>query len=136
MFNNIYGNIDILSKALGASWKRNEVLANNVANVNTPNFKRSDVEFEKLLKGYLEGNKVAGVTTHEKHIPIGTKDVKDLNYRVVKDMRYSTRRDGNNVDIDVETAEFAKNSILYNTLITRLNGNIQRLKLVINEGKR
>lgn len=132
----MFNNINLMSKALDASWKRNEVISNNIANVNTPGFKKSEVEFETLLNEFLSGRKLAGKTTHQNHIPIGTASISQLNYKVVNHNNYSTRLDGNNVDIDVEMAELAKNSITYNTLTTQLNNNIQRLKLAINEGKR
>ncbi|HZX21107.1 MAG TPA: flagellar basal body protein, partial [Clostridia bacterium] len=49
----MYGNIDFLTKALDASWKRDEVIANNIANAETPNFKKSVVLFEEILKEQL-----------------------------------------------------------------------------------
>ncbi len=132
----MYNEINLLTKALNASWKRNEVIANNIANVNTPNFKKSDVQFENVLKEYLDGKKISGVTTHQNHIPIGMKSIDEVSHKVVKKEHFSTRRDKNNVDIDVEMAEMAKNSITFNTLSTQLNNHFQRLKIAINEGKR
>ncbi|WP_026475994.1 flagellar basal body rod protein FlgB [Alkaliphilus transvaalensis] len=132
----MYNQVNLLTNALNASWKRNEVIANNIANANTPNFKRSDVEFEKLLEGYLKGNKLAGDRTHQNHIPIGMKSLDEVRHRVVKNDSFSTRLDGNNVDVDVEMAEMAKNTITFNTLSTQLNNHFARLKIAINEGKR
>lgn len=132
---NMFGNVDIMTKALNASWKRNEIISNNMANVNTPNFKKSNVEFETLLQKYLNGNSIPGNTTHDKHIPIGLKSLNDLNYKINTSKNYKTRRDGNNVDIDVEMGELAKNIILYNTLSTRISSNFNKLRTVIKEGR-
>lgn len=134
MYNN---NINILSEALNASWKRNEVISNNIANSETPNFKRSDVVFEDILKEKLSNpnRKLEGFLTNPNHIPINNKNINDLQYNIQKQDEFSTRIDGNNVDIDVEMAERAKNEIYYNTLTTRLQSNFQRMKLVINEGR-
>ncbi|MBM7613651.1 flagellar basal body rod protein FlgB [Alkaliphilus hydrothermalis] len=132
----MYNQINLLSKALNASWKRNEVIANNIANVNTPNFKRSDVEFEEILKRYVNGDDLTGVTTHQNHIPIGVRSIADAEHKVVNNGGFSTRRDKNNVDIDVEMAELAKNTITFNTLSTQLNNHFSRLRIAINEGKR
>lgn len=132
----MYNQINLLTKALNASWKRNEVIANNIANVNTPNFKRSDVEFEDVLRGYINGGNLSGATTHERHIPIGVRSIADAEHKVVKSGNFSTRRDQNNVDIDVEMAELAKNTITFNTLSTQLNNHFSRLRIAINEGKR
>lgn len=131
----MFEHVNLLHKALDASWKRNEIIANNIANSNTPNFKRSEVQFESILQSFLKGNNLAGKTTHEKHIPIGVQDFNSLSYRVVQDNSYSTRLDGNNVEVDVEMGEEAKNTILYQTLQEQMNNHFKRLKLAINEGK-
>src|SRR5690554_172218 len=104
----MYTNINILSKSLDASWKRNEVITNNIANAETPNFKRTEVVFEDILKEQLSNKKLEGVITDSKHIPINSKNINDLKYKLKKDNSYSARLDGNNVDIDVEMAERAK----------------------------
>ncbi len=131
----MYNKIDLLGKALDASWKRNEVIANNIANAQTPNFKKSEVEFESLLNDFLSKDKLPGVVTNHKHIPIGFTNIDQLQHNVVTLDNYSTRLDGNNVDIDVEMAEEAKNFITYNTLMTQMNSHFRRLRLAINEGK-
>lgn len=131
----MYNNINILSKALNASWKRNEVINNNIANANTPDFKRSDVAFENILKEKLSNKNIEGFTTHSNHISINNKSLNDLDYKVVKKDGFSTRIDKNNVDIDVEMAERAKNEIYYNAVTSRIQSNFQKIKLVINEGR-
>lgn len=132
---NIFHKVDIMTKALNASWKRNEIISNNIANVNTPNFKKSHVEFETLLRQYLDGNSISGKITNEKHIPIGMKDLDSLNYKITTSKDYKTRRDGNNVDIDVEMGELAKNAILFNTLSSTISSSFTKLKTVIKEGR-
>ncbi|HZJ76293.1 MAG TPA: flagellar basal body protein, partial [Oscillospiraceae bacterium] len=66
----MYSNINLLINALDASWKRNEVITNNIANAETPNFKKSTVSFEEILKEQLSGEKLKGIITNAKHIPI------------------------------------------------------------------
>lgn len=121
---------------MDASWKRNEVIANNIANVNTPGFKKSSVEFESILQDVLNRNSIRGMQTHEKHIPIGHENISSVNYEVQEHSTYSTRRDGNNVDIDVEMAERSKNELLYQTLSARVNSSFERMRTVITEGSR
>ncbi|MBN4067670.1 MAG: flagellar basal body rod protein FlgB [Alkaliphilus sp.] len=132
----MFKNIGLLTSAANASWKRNEVIANNIANVNTPNFKKSSLKFEELLQNYLNSSTLAGKTTNERHITIGNKLSDDIKFEIVKHNDYSTRRDGNNVEIDVEMAEMAKNSITYNTIIAKMNADLRRLRTVIVEGGR
>jgi len=131
----MFNNVNLLESALNASWKRNEVISNNIANANTPNFKKSRVEFEKLLMESLSKKNVEGTVTHSMHFKIGGSKPSEAIHKVIQDSNYSTRRDGNNVDIDVEMAELAKNSIMYNTLSSQLSNHLQRIKLAINEGK-
>ncbi|MBO7634022.1 MAG: flagellar basal body rod protein FlgB, partial [Lachnospiraceae bacterium] len=50
---NAFNYINVLNKAADASWKRNEVIANNIANNDTPNYKRKDIKFQDYLKGEL-----------------------------------------------------------------------------------
>jgi len=136
MINSMFRDVDIMTKGLNASWKRNEVISNNIANVNTPNFKRMEVKFEEMLNSYIKGTSLKGAHTNDRHIPIGTNNIENLNYKVKTIKDFSTRRDSNNVDIDVEMAEMAKNDIYYRTLSTQLNNKVNRTKLVITEGKR
>ncbi len=131
----MYGNIDFLTKALDASWKRDEVIANNIANAETPNFKKSTVLFEEILKEQLNGGKLKGVITNPGHIRINNVDINDVKYKIKTENNFSTRMDMNNVDIDVEMAERAKNEIIYNTLASKIQSNFQRIKFIINEGR-
>jgi len=131
----MYNNINILSKALDASWKRNEVISNNIANAETPGFKKSEVIFEDILRNQLTKNVLKGTTTNSKHIHINNGNIKNLSYKIQTQDDFRTRLDGNNVDIDVEMAEKAKNEILYNTLTSRIQSKFQKIKFVINEGR-
>ncbi|MDR5658274.1 flagellar basal body rod protein FlgB [Serpentinicella sp. ANB-PHB4] len=133
MLKNIYNDINQMTGALNASWKRNEVISNNIANANTPNYKRMDVEFGDVLKNKLGKAPLTGKITNKNHIPF---NINKQDYRIHTSDKYSTRRDKNNVDIDVEMAELAKNELYYNTMSTHLNNRIQNVKLVITEGKR
>lgn len=125
--------INILSDALNAAWIRNQVISNNIANVDTPNFKRSIVKFEDILASALEGKKVVGYTTNPRHIPIGNGVNVQPVIEKVDDTSY--RMDGNNVDIDNEMVQLAKNNLWYDSLITRLSGEFNSIKSVINSGR-
>lgn len=124
----------ILEKSLDAAWKRNEVISNNIANADTPGFKRSSVAFEEELNKAMDSNYLDLNTTNDRHISVRNTG---LSINVNQDnanLRY--RLDGNNVDIESEMADLAKNSIRYNTLIQKVTGEYQKLKYVISEGKR
>lgn len=128
--------LDIGSRALSAASLRHEVLSNNIANVNTPNFKRSHVRFEDLLKQELGLDRdplMKVVRTHDRHLPIAFHG--KVRPVIEQDAGTNMRLDGNNVDIDIEMAEVAKNQLYYSALATAVGGHISKLKSVITSGQ-
>jgi len=117
---------------LGAAALRHKVISNNIANVNTPGFKKSDVRFEDKLAAAMAGTKLAMARTNPRHLSGGAGD---LAPAIVTDRTTSLRTDGNNVDIDAEMANVAKNSIYYNAVAQQLGTYFSNLKSVIREGK-
>ena len=124
-----YNYINVLNKAAGASWTKNEIIANNIANVDTPDYKRKDLNFESLLSDAL-----SDTSLHTKNMD---KKVANLNLFALKPSVYteystlSYRYDGNNVDIDTEQAYLADNQIKYYTLLDSMNHEFNRLKAVL-----
>ena len=129
--------MDMLHKGLSASWTRNTIIRNNIANVETPNFKASGLEFESVLKRALldDSREFRATVTHPKHIYFGPPNFEDVRPVVFKRNELSMRADNNNVDIEAENIRLAQNSIFYNTLIEKMNGEIRRLKMAISEGR-
>ena len=80
----VFSYINVLNKAADASWTRNEVLANNMANSSTPNYKRQDVTFETYLQSALLGSK-AGTTDYNSL----DKTVKNLNLNTLNSTTYT-----------------------------------------------
>ncbi|HHT92262.1 MAG TPA: flagellar basal body rod protein FlgB [Clostridiaceae bacterium] len=128
MANNIFSHIDKFKVGLDASWLRNEILANNIANVDTPNFKRSDVRFSKILE-----DSISMKTTRDKHINPASSS--NYTVEVYEDSNTNVRMDGNNVDIEREMNELAKNAIWYNYLTHMVTKEIKLLDLAINGGR-
>lgn len=137
MIEKLYEKSNLLEKSLNASWARNEVISQNLANVDTPNYKRKDVTFEEYLNDSLDSKRLEGNTTDERHIPIKSKNTDKIKPEITQDNSDTSMRiDGNNVDIDSEMAYLAKNTIQYNSLIQMINSNYSRIKNVISEGRR
>lgn len=122
---NAFNYINVLDKAASASWTRNELINNNIANVSTPNYKRKDVQFETYLMAELSGgdNLDANVNNADLSAMRPTTYVDQANL--------SYRRDGNNVDMDTESAELAKNQIRYYTLLDSMTHEFSRIKSVL-----
>lgn len=127
----------LLERSLDASALRQKVTANNVANVDTPHFKRSDVEFESILRKELEARKyIRGYRTHVKHIPIGQPARSDVRPSIVQDDReLMMNNNKNNVDIDYEMALMAKNQLKYNLLVQQVNHEFGMLRTSIGGGR-
>ncbi|MGL5260486.1 MAG: flagellar basal body rod protein FlgB [Lachnospiraceae bacterium] len=127
MINSVYTNIDIYAKAADAAWLRNDAISNNIANVDTPGYKRQDVSFETQLERAL--TTASGSTVRQK---IRNLKSSDLEARPYTDYaNYSYRLDGNNVDIDTENVELAANQIKYNGLMQIMSGKFNSLKSVM-----
>ena len=112
VLSNAYNYVNVLGKAADASWTRNDILANNIANADTPGFKRKDVQFETSLN-----ETVANIDLNELNCTTYT-DQANLSYRY----------DGNNVDINTENVELAKNQLKYYTLMNSMSQEFSRLK--------
>lgn len=126
-----YNYINVLNKAAGASWTKNEIIANNIANVDTPDYKRKDLDFESLLADALSD---ASLKTANMDKKVAGLSLSSLNPRVYTE--YSTlsyRYDGNNVDIDTEQAYLADNQIKYYALLDSMTQEFNRLKTVLNQ---
>ena len=135
MIDRISNKTTVLEKALDAAWMRNETISNNIANVNTPGYKKSYVKFEELLSDAVDKFQISGIKKDGRFLPIG-KDTKfTTSPEIVQEDFTSMRRDGNNVDIDVEMAELAKNSIKYNALIAQMSKEFSKIKLAISGGR-
>lgn len=131
MIDKINNKTIMLEKALDAAWMRNEAISNNIANVNTPGFKKSYVRFEEYLTDAQGKFQISGIRKDAKFLPIGKDRVVSINPEIVQENFTSMRRDGNNVDIDVEMAELAKNTIKYNALIAQMSKEFSKIKLAI-----
>ena len=129
-------NFNYLGRGLAAANLRQEVISNNIANVNTPNFKKSDVVFEELLAkeiGMDDSGRLPLVRTHDRHLPVGM--IGGAKASIQEDDTTTMRVDNNNVDIDLEMASLAKNQLYYNAMATELGGYVNKLKNVITSGQ-
>lgn len=130
----------ILEQALRASGLAHETIAHNLANVNTPGFKRSEVIFQDKLAAALnalDGNTAQIARTHPRHLPAGgPASLREVEPEVVVRAETSLRPDGNNVDLDSEIVKLSENQLLYRSLTQILRMKLSQLRTVINEGRR
>ena len=128
---------NLLERALDVESIRRKVIANNIANVDVPHFKRREVNFEsELMRAIMENQnpnyKLPCKMTDKRHIPFYVpRDINSVQPRINLDYNTTFRNDGNNVDIEKEIVDSAKNQMRYNAFITMLNNNFRNLKNVM-----
>ena len=133
MIPDLFRSTDLLARGLDAAQLRQDTIANNIANVDTPGFKASHVEFESYMKAAMEQDDFEAKVTRDKHIRFdGGDDAGAVRPAVVQDDSTTMRMDGNNVDIDQQMTDLAKNTIWYNTLVTKMNGELERMRMAID----
>lgn len=116
----------VIGKTLDATAARQKSIANNIANVETPGYKRSYVSFEEELRSVLSRRSRREIQKAlSELVPVRRNDV------------FSTARpDGNNVNIDAEIADLAKTGLKHRAAAVLLEGKIAMLRAAITEGKR
>ncbi|MDR0876715.1 MAG: flagellar basal body rod protein FlgB [Treponema sp.] len=120
--NNFSKTVDLLHRAMDANVVRRSVIANNMANANVPNFKRSNVNFESELKRALDTEKqrpaLELTLTNPKHIPNWKeRDYRDVQIRRVLDYTSTYNNNGNNVDPEQELNLALENQMTYTLLV-------------------
>ena len=126
---NAFNYVNVLDKAADASWTRKSVIDNNIANVDTPGYKRQEVDFESVLKRELGDYKYESLNSKINHV-----NLSNLHADTYTDYaNYSYRMDGNNVDIDVEETELASEQIKYEALTSSISSEFARMKAVISQ---
>ncbi|WP_054694465.1 flagellar basal body rod protein FlgB [Syntrophomonas palmitatica] len=134
MFDRIFNSPSqyLIKQAMDVAALRNEVIADNIANVDTPKFKRREVIFEENIKKVLQNTTKNGIlkTNDPRHLQMKEDNpVMVPEIRTMEDLSY--RNDENNVDIDVETAKMAKNKIIYDSNTQSLNSELKLLRMAI-----
>jgi flagellar basal-body rod protein FlgB len=105
---------------------RHRVIADNIANVETPGFRRSDVSFGEQLRRALSSSDPDSAEQR----------IRELQPEIVQDDSSPVGPDGNNVSIDKEMSELTKNNLQYETLVQLLSLKSGMVKTAITEGKR
>lgn len=130
-----------LEKALDGSALRQKIITNNIANVDTPNYKSMEVTFEDELKQALAkgtGTPYKLTVTNPRHLQLGGGNLSpdDVQAEIHEITDYELRNDKNNVDIDREMAKLSKNELYYDAVTRNLNDELRLLRMAITEGRK
>lgn len=116
-------NMNIMQSSLDALWTRQQVISNNLANIDTPNYKSKEVVFEEYLQKELQ----SGVNAND-------SELDDTVYaRIVENDDTTIREDGNNVDIDKENIELYRAQIQYDYMVRQVTSTFSNLRSVLTE---
>ena len=118
-------NMMLLEKAVAGSSLRHKAILNNIANVNTPGYKRIDVDFKTSLKSYL------AKSAQQEDL----QDLGSVSPEINREENTALRPDGNNIDIEKEMTLLAKNSLEYDYYMSLLSRKMRMIKNVINENR-
>ena len=114
--------LTFFGSALNIRNKRNDIIASNIANAATPNYKARDINFLDEFKKVTNTGEIK--TTHSNHIP--TKNYKISGKAFYRDPVIASL-DGNTVELSVEQMQFAENTMKYQTTLKFLNGKITKM---------
>jgi len=135
---NITKTFPILEKSLFYRQIRQDLIASNIANADTPFYKSRDIRFEEALKAqedklYNKDKKLKLAKTSPMHLESKDED----KYKPIVFFRdgHLARNDGNSVDIDVEMSEMAKNAIAYKATVAAIKKDIEIFNAVIEYSK-
>lgn len=124
------GTIKTLEGALQRANVKQKVISDNIANVDTPNYKAKKVSFKNMLNE--ESSRIDASKTDYRHIDFKGNE---SNYSIVSSKQTSYQQNRNNVDIDQEMSKMAENQIQYQALVERISGKFNSLKTAITGGK-
>lgn len=116
--------IDMLEKMLDVSAIKHKVIANNIANINTPGYKRMEVSFADQLEKVIKNTSMNKFDTLQPKVVIAEKDRNE-----------TVRNDGNNVDMDKEISSLLKNTLSYNTYSQLLAKKMELVKSAIENSR-
>jgi len=135
--------LSVITGALDGSVKRGELIANNIANVSTPGYKRQDIDFKSALEAEIDNSSQTGGAqmNNQSGLELEMTNSRHLNSAAAlnggakfRENSRSGRNDENSVDMEVEMAEMAKNTIYYNVMSDRVSSYFANLNQVIQQG--
>ena len=135
--NNSFGKtLDIMHRSMDVTMLRQDVIANNISNVDTPNFKRSFVNFESQLKAAIQSESAPQPLVAARTRPGHISFTQPVDYRTVRPQRQldyltTSKNNGNNVDIEVESMEYLNSQLLYTLMTQSVQQQFQRVNMVV-----
>lgn len=129
---NLFGkSISVLEGGLNYSAAKGKVISQNIANIDTPNYKAKNVSFKEVFSA-VKANELPAYKTDARHIDFQTRGTEP---GIFSYSNLNFRHNGNGIDMDKQQADLAANQIYYNAVVDRLNGKFNSLQNVIKGGR-
>lgn len=128
----LFSNINLLDQGLNYSAQKQKIISQNIANVDTPNYKAKDVSFNAFLQNAL-GESLQAYRTDPRHLDFSGSGVDGSQIVTRPNVQYNSN--GNSVDMDQEMSDLATNQIYYDALVQQVNSKFATLQNVIRGGK-
>lgn len=127
--------IGLLEKVLDLRMQKQQVIASNIANANTPGYAPSRMEFEEDLRSAMSGSGKGMSKTDPRHFDLGGGGVAQVQGRVSKNRSSGGLADENGVNVDKEMISMAENQMLYEAATQIISKKLAKLRYVVQDGK-
>ena len=127
--------IDVLQKSLDLRAQKQQVIAGNIANADTPGYSARKLSFEDNLRKAISSPEMAGRQTNAKHFPIGSSGVSAVQGTITKQLSQNPYGDGNSVSVDDEMFDLAENQILFEAASQIIKKKFSMLKFAAGDGR-
>jgi flagellar basal-body rod protein FlgB len=127
--------VDLLGKVLDLRQRKQELIASNIANAQTPEYVPSQLSFEDDLARALQDHQQAPPAAHPRHIAVAPTNLDTLQGQVVRRPDHGLSIDGNGVDLDKQLIAQSENQLLYETTTQILSKKFSTLKYVCQDGR-
>ena len=123
---------NLLFEQLKYRGDRQKIIASNIANLNTPGYKTKELSFEDHLNNVKDKNDLALTVTHKNHISFDSSEQKSItNSRVYEVKGLEEQNDGNNVNLDQQISDMAKNSVMTDAITNSIKKDSRWFKLIV-----
>ena len=127
--------IAVLQKSLDLRAQKQQVIAGNIANAETPGYSARKLNFEDNLRKAISSPEMAGRKTNAKHFPIGSSGISAVQGTITKQINSSPLGDGNSVSVDDEMFDLAENQILFEAASQIIKKKFSMLKFAAGDGR-
>jgi len=127
--------IAILQKSLDLRAQKQQVIASNIANADTPGYKAQKMSFEDNLRQAISRPEMAGKSTNSKHFPISGGSISSVHASITQDLGLANFGDGNTVSVDDEMLDLAENQLLFEASSQIIKKKFSMLKFAAGDGR-